>query len=145
MTNIAETPLIPADLHDQLVANWRAGQAAEDQDKSHDPLPTVKLHMQLGPAVWLFTEAVEDHPDTLFGLCDLGMGFPELGYASLSEIAAVRLGGVFKVVRDLSFAPTFPLSVYAEAARLNSAITFDEKTLLHAKALLDADKKRGKK
>ena len=50
------------------------------------------------------------------GLADLGE--PELGYASLSEIASVRLRFGLGIERDLHFTPTqTPLSVYAEAAR----------------------------
>lgn len=59
----------------------------------------------------------------LFGLCDLGFGFPELGSVSLAELERVkgRLG--LGIERDLYFAARFPLSVYAESARFAGHIT----------------------
>ena len=75
-----------------------------------------------------------NNEDTLFGLCDHGFGFPELGYVSLSELQEVRpkvrivIGGrtlempIF-LERDRHFQPTHSLAVYAEAARAESRIT----------------------
>lgn len=87
-----------------------------------DHLPVAKVFSPLGAATWLFTELGPDG-DSLFGLCDLGFGCPELGYASLAEIAAVRLPLGLGIERDFAFAPTHPLSVYAEAARRCGRIT----------------------
>lgn len=53
----------------------------------------------------------------LFGLCDLGMGCPELGYAMLSEIEDVRGKLGLPVERDLHFKAEYRLSTYAENAR----------------------------
>lgn len=87
-----------------------------------DHVPVVKFFSPLGAATWLFTELCPDG-DTLFGLCDLGFGCPELGYASLAELAAVRLPLGLGIERDLAFAPTHPLSVFAAAARDLGRIT----------------------
>jgi hypothetical protein len=54
------------------------------------PHPSSNSSIPLGAATWLFSELDEDG-DTLFGLCDLGFGCPEMGSASLTEIAAVSL------------------------------------------------------
>jgi hypothetical protein len=59
--------------------------------------------------------------DTLFGLCDLGFGCPEMGSASLAEIAAVTLPFGLTIERDLHFEARFPLTVYADAARIMRA------------------------
>jgi hypothetical protein len=67
-------------------------------------------------ATWLFTEADPDEPDRLFGLCDLGLGEPELGYASFAEIRAVRGPLRLLVERDLYFTADRPLSHYARRA-----------------------------
>jgi hypothetical protein len=48
-----------------------------------DHIPVAKLFSPDGAATWLISEADPDDPDRLFGLCDLGLGFPELGYVSL--------------------------------------------------------------
>lgn len=58
-----------------------------------DHPPVLKLSTPDGAATWLISEVDSDDPDRLFGLCDLGQGFPELGYVSLAEISSSgRLG-----------------------------------------------------
>jgi hypothetical protein len=89
-------------------------------DRDHPPV--LKLFTPDGAATWLISEADPDDPDRLFGLCDLGLGFPELGYVSLAEISAVkgRLG--LPVERDIHFVGEKPLSFYAEEARKQGRI-----------------------
>ena len=51
----------------------------------------VKLFTPDAAATWLVTGAYLEGADfRLFGLCDLGLGSPELGYLILSEIEDVR-------------------------------------------------------
>ena len=69
-----------------------------------------------GNATWLLTELNPDI-DLAFGLCDLGLGEPELGYVSLSELAAVRGPLGLPLERDLHFVPTRTIAAYAELAR----------------------------
>ncbi len=85
--------------------------------------PVVKLFTPDAGATWLLTEIDPENPDNAFGLCDLGMGFPELGSVSLSQIADLRGGIGLPVERDRYFKAEHPLSVYARAARTNSRIT----------------------
>ena len=48
------------------------------------------LHYFMGGMDWFITERdMEDEQLQAFGLCDLGMGFPEIGYVSIQEIIAV--------------------------------------------------------
>ncbi len=56
-------------------------------------------------------------PDRLFGLCDLGLGFPELGYVSLGELSRLRGPMGLTVERDLHFEPDRTLGAYAAEAR----------------------------
>ncbi len=86
-----------------------------------DHRPVVKFFTPDANATWLFTELAADN-DTLFGLCDLGHGEPELGYASLAEIQALRGPLRLLVERDRSFRATKPLSEYASEARRNGRI-----------------------
>jgi len=86
-----------------------------------DPVPLVKLFNPCGAATWLATELDRDG-DTLFGLADLGFGYPELGCFSLSEIGAVRLPFGLRIARDPGFATRFPLSVWLDAAQLTGGI-----------------------
>jgi len=120
--------LDPDDLRARLLAN------GANRDADH--VPVLKLFDPTGAATWLITEMDPEEPDILFGLCDLGMGFPELGSVSLAELESVtgRLG--LGIERDLDFAGRFPLSVYAEAACVAQRITEDEHLLAQAAATL---------
>lgn len=89
-------------------------QAISDQ---RDCPPVVRLYMADANASWLISESDPDDPDRLFGLCDLALGFPELGYVSLNELLALRGPLGFPVKRDDSFISDKPLSVYAMEAR----------------------------
>ena len=101
--------LITPELREQLIAN---GKRRDD-----DHVPVVKFFNPVGAATWLVTEMDPDENDYLFGLADLGMGFPELGGISLSELQSYRGPLGLGIERDLYFRPKFPISVYAEAAR----------------------------
>lgn len=89
-----------------------------------DPVPVVKLLTPDAGAPRLLTELDPDDPDLAFGLCDLGLGCPELGSVRLSEIAAVRGGLGLMVVRDRWFRGVKPLSAYAaEALRAGTIVS----------------------
>ena len=96
-----------------LLTNGR--ESLENPD--FDPAPVVKLFTPDAGATWLLTEIDPDDEDLAFGLCDLGLGAPELGYVRLSEIAAVRGRYGLPVERDLSFIADRPLSHFAQEAR----------------------------
>ena len=77
--------LITAAQRQKLLENGRAQREATDrQDQALDFQPVVKLFTADGNATWLLTELNPDI-DLAFGLCDLGLGEPELGYVSLVE------------------------------------------------------------
>ncbi len=82
-----------------------------------DPFPVLKLFTPDAGATWLLSELDPEDPDIAFGLCDLGLGYPELGSVRLSEIASVRGKLGLRVERDLYFTADKPLSAYAEKAR----------------------------
>lgn len=103
--------LLTAEIRRQLRANARR------RHSGCDPVPVVKLFTPDAGATWLLTELDPDDPDRAFGLCDLGLGSPELGYVSLAEIASVRGRLGLPVERDRWFAPTEPLSVHLQRAR----------------------------
>jgi hypothetical protein len=58
--------------------------------------PVVKF-FAAGSATWLLSE-LDPETGIAFGLCDLGMGFPELGSVTLDEL--IETG---RVERDLHF------------------------------------------
>jgi len=84
--------------------------------------PVVKLFTPDAGATWLLTEIDPEEPDIAFGLCDLGLGYPEIGPVSLTELADVRGQLGLPVERDLWFEADKTLSAYAEEARLNGSI-----------------------
>jgi hypothetical protein len=115
--------LLTPDIHARLLANGL------ELDSNHIPL--VKLFNPVGAATWLVSELAQDG-DTLFGLADLGFGCPEMGSFSLLEIVSVRLPFGLRIERDIYFQGLFPLSVYAEAARLAGSIVLTEGLLRQA-------------
>ena len=104
--------LLPDSLRAALLANGEKTRAGED----HDPVPVVKLFTPDAGCTWLLSELDPDEPDIAFGLCDLGLGYPELGTVSLCEIEAIRGSLGLAVERDLHFHPDKTLSAYADAA-----------------------------
>ncbi|MEZ5661325.1 MAG: DUF2958 domain-containing protein [Burkholderiaceae bacterium] len=87
-----------------------------------DPAPVVKLFTPDAGATWLLTEIDPDDHDHAFGLCDLGLGMPEIGWVSLGELATVRGRLGLPIERDLSFRAEKKLSAYARDARLAGRI-----------------------
>ena len=102
----------------ELTANGERSAAGEEID----PRPVVKFFTPDGGATWLLTELDPSEPDRAFGLCDLGLGCPELGYVSLAELAAVRGRLGLPIERDLHFVADQSLSAYADAARSRGRI-----------------------
>jgi hypothetical protein len=96
-------------------AATRAAQAAGEREPDHKPV--VKIFNPCGAATWLLTESDPDEPDRLFGLCDLGMGEPELGYVLRSELETARGRLGLRMERDRWFEANKPLSEYVAAAR----------------------------
>jgi Protein of unknown function (DUF2958) len=87
---------------EQLIANCQAKILR--MDNAHSDIefkPVVKLFTPDAQCTWLLTELGLD--DIAFGLCDLGMGAPELGYVSMSELRALRGPLGLPVERDLHF------------------------------------------
>lgn len=112
--------LITKEQERKMLENGRA--SANAPDKLHNPNPVVKLFTPWGGATWLLTELDPEEPDIAFGLCDLGMGFPELGSVRISELEAITGPLGLKVERDLYFAPDKGLVDYADEARFHGRI-----------------------
>ena len=97
--------------------------AKSARDPNHDPHPVLKLFTPDASATWLISEADPSEPDILFGLCDLGLGCPELGTVRLSEIEAIRGATGLPVERDLYFDADRPISEYAGLAYATGSIS----------------------
>jgi len=120
--------LLTNDIRDRLLQNGRIraelAEAGPTQQKraTADFIPVVKLFTPDAGCTWLLTELDPEDPDIAFGLCDLGMGYPELGCVRISELESVRGKLGLPVERDLHFAPTKTISAYAEEARERGSI-----------------------
>ncbi len=112
-------PLLTAAQRAQLLTNGRASAALYAEQ---DFVPVVKLFTPDAGATWLLTELDPGDDDIAFGLCDLGLGCPELGYVSLLELAAVRGRLGLPVECDRHFKANKPLSVYTNEAQAKGAI-----------------------
>ncbi|WP_018259668.1 DUF2958 domain-containing protein [Methylobacterium sp. WSM2598] len=112
-------PLLTLSQREQLLANGRRTARGEEID----PPPVVKLFMPDGAGTWLLTEMDPAEPTRAFGLCDTGLGSPELGYVCLLELAALRGSLRLPVERDIHFRANRPLSAYAAEAQTAGRIT----------------------
>lgn len=105
--------LITATQRALLLANGARTARGEDSD----PHPVVKLFTPDAAGTWLLTEINPNEPDRAFGLCDPGLGSPELGFVSLAELAGLRGRLGLPIERDRHFVANRPLSAYAAAAQ----------------------------
>lgn len=119
-----KTTLLTDDDRARLRANGelQRQRQRDDPDTSVDFVPLVKLFTPDAGCTWLLSELDPDDPDIAFGLCDLGLGCPELGYVSLGELATVRGHLGLPIERDLYFEATKTLAEYADEARANGRI-----------------------
>jgi len=121
--------LLTKDIEKRLLANGALRRHIAQQGLDGltaadlDFLPVVKLFTPDAGCTWLLTELDPDDPEIAFGLCDLGMGCPELGYVSLAELRTVRGKLNLPIERDLHFMPAKTISAYADEARAAGRIT----------------------
>lgn len=97
----------------QLLLNHRKQAPLKGTKGEIDFEPVCKLFVPWAGGTWLLTEVDED--GLAFGLADLG--YPELGYIALCELAELRGPGGLKIEEDLSFKASKTLSEYAAEAQ----------------------------
>lgn len=100
----------------ELLRNHKYTSGVAGTENEKDFKPVVKLFCITSPATWLLTEMSAD--GTAFGLCDLGMGFPELGYVHASDIEEMG----FIIEKDKWFTAKAGISEYAKHARSEQRI-----------------------
>jgi hypothetical protein len=116
------TPLFTTEIRERLLQNGRLMQQLGGTPAEPDFLPVVKLFTPDSDCVWLLTELDPEEPDICFGLCDLGMGCPELGSVRISELESLCGGLRLPIERDLHFVATKTISAHAEEAHRHGAI-----------------------
>lgn len=105
--------LLTDEQREQLLDNGRTQKAVEKCREPIDFHPAVKLFTPEAGAIWLLTEIRPWDPDVAFGLCDLGVGYPELGSVHVSELQQPRgPWGLPPVERDGHFKATKRLRAY---------------------------------
>lgn len=105
--------LLTEDQRARLLEN---GRKMAEEDLSTRLWPVVKLFTPDAGATWLLAWLEPEEDDIAWGLCDPGLGYPEIGPVRLSEIAAVRGALGLPVERDLYFEARMSLSDYAAQA-----------------------------
>lgn len=110
--------LITVEQRAQLLANGQAYAAGH----AGDPRPVVRLFTPDAHATWVLAALDPADGDTAYGLCDMGIGMPELGHVRLSDLASIVGPLKRPILRDLYFRPTRPLSAYAQLAQLDGSI-----------------------
>lgn len=111
--------LITPEQRAQLLAN---GHARAD-DAQTDLWPVVRLFTPDAHAIWLLAALDPADGDTTWGLCDVGIGMPELGSIKLSDLATIVGPQRLPVRRDLHFHAMRPMSEYLRLAQDNGSIT----------------------
>jgi hypothetical protein len=106
---------------EQLKANCQAQIVRMDAGEPDlDFKPVVKLFTPDAQCTWLLTELGNDN--IAFGLCDLGLGCPEIGFVCVSELVDLRGPLGLPLERDEHFEAKKTLSAYAEEARTHGRI-----------------------
>jgi len=83
--------LLTQDLQRRLIQNGTIRRRLDEEGEADpDFIPVVKLFTPDGPCTWLITELDPEDPEIGFGLCDIGMGFPELGSLFVPELESAR-------------------------------------------------------
>lgn len=103
----------------QLLANGHARAA----DAQTDLWPVVRLFTPDAHATWLLAALNPADSDTAWGVCDVGIGMPELGTIKLSDLATIVGPQRIPVRRDLHFHAVRPMSEYLRLAQANGSIT----------------------
>jgi hypothetical protein len=108
--------LLTESIKRQLIANHKENLKHILKDgNTVDFKPVVKFFMS-GSATWLITE-LDPETNIMFGLCDLGMGSPEMGNVSFDELKSVRGQFGLGIERDKWFTADKTLTEYADDAR----------------------------
>ena len=103
-------------------AQWQRALKNGSIDNLLSSKPVVKLFQPDGAGTWLICSLDPRDPDLAFGLCDPGLGFPELGYVRLSELAELRGAMGLPVGRDRYTSLKKSLRVYCNEAYQNRSI-----------------------
>lgn len=106
----------------RMMENHQRQRPVQGTKQEIDFEPVVRLYLPFSNCSWLLSEM--ETPEVAFGLCDLDMGFPELGSVYLPELEELRVQGL-RVLQDVDFKPRMTISRYADEARRKGGIVID--------------------
>ena len=101
-----------------LLANAQAYGAGQ----GYDAEPVTRLFTPDARASWLLAALDPSDGNTAFGLCDVGVGLPGLGYVKLSDLESITGPRGRPILQDRYFQPTRTLREYVRLAQDNGAI-----------------------
>lgn len=96
--------------------------AANSKRPEDERKPIVKFFTPWANATWLISEYNEETGE-MFGLCDLGHGYPELGYVMFQDLKQIRGPLGLRVERDRNWSGDGRTIIeYADEAREKGGI-----------------------
>lgn len=113
-------------IYNRLLENGREQQELSARGELKYHVPAVLLFLAGTEFKWLLTEINPDLTDEAFGLCDLGMGFPEMGFVSLTELEELKSPFGLKVERDITFETDKNLEYFVDLANKHSRIVLSD-------------------
>ncbi len=105
------TKLITTAQMRRLQRQWAEREQARLGGRDYDPQPILKLFTPDAGATWLIA-ALSPDGRTAWGVCDLGLGFVEIGELDMAELRAVRGRLGLPIERDRWFTPSTTLHGY---------------------------------
>ena len=109
--------LITTEQRRRLQRQWTEREQANRCGQSYDPKPLLKWFTPDGAATWLIA-ALSPDERTAWGVCDLGLGFVEIGELDMAELRAVRGRLGLPVERDRWFKPDRTIGQFQSAGSL---------------------------
>lgn len=94
-----------------LHRQWAEREDARLTGKAYDPKPVLKLFTPDAGATWLIA-ALSPDEQTAWGVCDLGLGFVEIGEIDMGELRALRGRLGLPVERDRWFTAGATINAY---------------------------------
>ena len=113
--------LMTKEIEKKLIKQGNETLNAPEKDWGKKHKPYLKLFGG-GSCTWLISE-YDAESNMFFGLCDLGLGTPEFGYVSKSELESIKFPPFnLPVERDLLWKPTKNMWDYWEEAQKQGSI-----------------------
>jgi DUF2958 family protein len=117
------TKLITKVQREIMLKNGQERREAQQKGDCLDLEPVVKLFTPDAQCTWLLVALYPNDTNVAFGLCDLGMGIPEIGDVRISDIEKMRGQLNLPVERDQGFLAEKTLTEYSKDAREARHIT----------------------